>query len=1358
LYPTHTALSLATFLLCAVTHAGPLSPETVPEPLRPWIDWVLLDHEDRSCPLLYDADKRKCAWPARLVLSLADRHGEFTQSWRVYAESWVMLPGDKALWPQDIQVSNAPALVRSRQGRPAVRLEPGLHSVSGTFGWDKLPESLTIPADSGLVALTVHNRSIDFPDIDPDGRLWLREREVVQEGEKAVGARLDLQVFRRLIDDNPMRLITRIGLEVAGIQREVVLDRVLLEGFIPLKLDSHLPARLDRLGRLHIQVRPGHWSIELTGRHPQYLTRLSLNQVTPPCPDEEVWVFDAKPQLRLVEVKGPPVVDPRQTNLPKAWQNLPAYLMKSGDSLSLDVVRRGDPDPQPDRLKLERTMWLDFSGQGYTFQDRITGSMTRGWRLEVNPQIDLGSVVIDGEPQFITTLPDQDKRGVEVRRGAIDLIADSRYVGQIDTLPAVGWDHDFKQLNATLHLPPGWRLFSVSGVDNVPNTWLQRWTLLDLFVVLIAAIAVTRLWDWKWGVLALAGLVLIWHESDAPRYVWLNILAAVALLRVLPPGRIRFLMRWYRNLGLIALVLIALPFLVEEARIGLYPQLEHPWQRLDTQVGKTGSKRMEAQAKRPQETTPATSALYDYDFKSAPREAKSSLDAPYRGINPKANIQTGPGLPHWQWTSVPLTWQGPVERDQSIQLLLVSPSINLVLNLLRVLLLIVLAWRIFERSTPRGKGMKSATAVAATVFFLSSIVTPMGAEAKAEFPNPKILKELETRLLQPPDCLPSCAQIARLRLDLTDRHLRARIEVHALEETAIPLPVDLQQWVPQQVMIDDVESQALFRTPSARLWIEVTKGQHLILLSGLLPGHDRIQLPLPLRPHHVEVHTDTWSIQGVHENGVADRQLQFTRIHKQVSEQRTSEAMTLPPFVRIERTLLIGLDWRIKARIERLSPKGVPVVLRVPLLAGESVLSDGVRVKQGMVLVNMAPEQSQMHWESSLDGTPQIRLKATDNPAWSELWRADIAPIWHAEFGGIPVVHHQDPSKRWLPEWRPWPGEELKLNITRPQGVEGQTITIDSTRLQQSAGRRAADFTLELVIRSSRGDQHTLILPEQARLQSVTIDGVAQPIRQDGRLVTLPIKPGRQLVRLNWIISEGIPTWLETPRVNLGASSVNSSITVKLSRDRWVLLTGGPRLGPAVLFWGVLLIIILIAFGLARVRLTPLKYWHWLLLGIGLSQAPVWAAIFVVGWLFALGARAKMTVEVSKLTFNSIQIGLILLTLFALSALFSAIQHGLLGVPEMQIAGNHSSAYELNWYQDRIGSTLPQAWVLSVPLLVYRLLMLAWALWLAFALLTWLRWGWECFSRHGIWRAIKFELKNFKLLKPQRSSTDQPSK
>jgi hypothetical protein len=94
----------------------------------------------------------------------------------------------------------------------------------------------------------------------------------------------------------------------------------------------------------------------------------------------------------------------------------------------------------------------------------------------------------------------------------------------------------------------------------------------------------------------------------------------------------------------------------------------------------------------------------------------------------------------------------------------------------------------------------------------------------------------------------------------------------------------------------------------------------------------------------------------------------------------------------------------------------------------------------------------------------------------------------------------------------------------------------------------------------------------------------------------------------------------------------------------------------------------------------------------------------------------------------------------ALVNLFGAIQTGLLGTPEMQIAGNGSTAYRLAWYQDRAAAVLPRARVLSVPLLAYRLLMLAWALWLAFALLGWLRWGWRCFATHGVWREVEITL------------------
>jgi hypothetical protein len=40
-------------------------------------------------------------------------------------------------------------------------------------------------------------------------------------------------------------------------------------------------------------------------------------------------------------------------------------------------------------------------------------------------------------------------------------------------------------------------------------------------------------------------------------------------------------------------------------------------------------------------------------------------------------------------------------------------------------------------------------------------------------------------------------------------------------------------------------------------------------------------------------------------------------------------------------------------------------------------------------------------------------------------------------------------------------------------------------------------------------------------------------------------------------------------------------------------------------------------------------------------------------------------------------------------------------------------------------------------MLVYRIAMLAWALWVALALLRWLRWGWEAFTTEGLWRKLQ---------------------
>jgi hypothetical protein len=139
-------------------------------------------------------------------------------------------------------------------------------------------------------------------------------------------------------------------------------------------------------------------------------------------------------------------------------------------------------------------------------------------------------------------------------------------------------------------------------------------------------------------------------------------------------------------------------------------------------------------------------------------------------------------------------------------------------------------------------------------------------------------------------------------------------------------------------------------------------------------------------------------------------------------------------------------------------------------------------------------------------------------------------------------------------------------------------------------------------------------------------------------------------------------------------------------------------------------------------------------LGLGLTQIPAPMALIIVGWLLALGLREKRPMPARWLAFNSLQIGLAVLTWAALVSLFSAVKAGLAGAPEMQIAGNGSTAWTLHWTQDRIGATLPRPWIVSLPVGFYRGLMLVWSLWLAYTLLAWLKWGWSCFAKGGAWK------------------------
>src|SRR5690606_1768433 len=251
-------------------------------------------------------------------------------------------------------------------------------------------------------------------------------------------------------------------------------------------------------------------------------------------------------------------------------------------------------------------------------------------------------------------------------------------------------------------------------------------------------------------------------------------------------------------------------------------------------------------------------------------------------------------------------------------------------------------------------------------------------------------------------------------------------------------------------------------------------------------------------------------------------------------------------------------------------------------------------------------------------------------------------------------------------------------------------------------------------------------------------------------------------VQITWELERGVDSITRTPEIVLDTAAANINLTVQLPADRWPLWVSGPRIGPAMLYWGVLVVIVGVAFALAAITRrfgfsVPLRSWHWLFLLIGISSVNTIGSLPVLLWFAALEIRHRAA-QRGKLPLNDsyylIQVGIVFLTFLAAVALVAVIPQSLLSVPDMQVTGNGSSNYFYSWYQDRSSAALPQALVVSVPLWCYRIAMLVWSLWLACALLRWAKWGWNIFAEGGVWPTMP---KKSSRPSASQSSTSQSS-
>ena len=605
------------------------------------------------------------------------------------------------------------------------------------------------------------------------------------------------------------------------------------------------------------------------------------------------------------------------------------------------------------------------------------------------------------------------------------------------------------------------------------------------------------------------------------------------------------------------------------------------------------------------------------------------------------------------------------------------------------------------------------------------------------YPSDELLQQLRARLIEAPKCAPACASIAEVQVAANGDAISVAIEAHAAERIALPLPTVDEATTLKSIKVDGTADESLARGGGGALWLALGRGVHRVELEYAASA-DKVALAFALKPERALFQGRGWEAGGLADGHLLTETLSLTRAHDSASGKPAAAGVQqFPPYVRVQRSLALGLDWSASTQVERLSPKDGGFAVAVPILAGEHISTAGLKVLDGKVTVAIGDGQDAANWNSTLDKADTLTLHAPELSDHAETWQVLVSPTWHVEFSGVPGVglaQGEDTNDYRNFEFHPLPGETLTLKVTRPAPMQGAMRAIDAVTLNSEAGQHASTHALGFSLRASQGGEQVLTLPADAEVLAVARDGQVLNLRPLAGKLSLPIVPGNQHFEIRFRDSVEMNWLTHTPQVALGLPAANIGLGLALPEDRWLLAAFGPQVGPAVLYWGELLVMVLVAFALARTRRTKLRFRDWLLLGIGFSTFSWGALLVVVAWLFAFDWRARSPTLQADATFKLVQIGLAMLTAIALVCLVSAIPQGLLGQPDMHVTGNGSSAQSLQWFADRSADALPQASAVTLPMWVYKALMLAWALWLANALIGWLRDGFAAWTKDGYWR------------------------
>ncbi|MEC8011279.1 MAG: hypothetical protein VX185_10995 [Pseudomonadota bacterium] len=1306
------------FLLCIAQSL--IAAPTTPDFLKPWEQWLHTQHPEWQC-----MDTSNCVWPGYLQISLQEKQGEFQLWVSLESQGEVVLPGKDNLWPAGVMIESknqspkALTLGRSSKGEPTAKLEAGHYKISGRFVWDELPESLPADESIAFIAVALSPRLADKYS-------WRRvNNKILLSAASHTVSKVDnteeIAIYRQLSQGYPQYLNTWVRLKISGESRTLYLPSIEWPGTEKVSFNSQLPVAFKSNGGYSVQVRQGeHW-LRLRSRFTQSTDEIQPLMQRDQLPNVEYWAIDRDMQ-NTVRIKGV-AVDAVQVEMPTAWQNMPSYKVTDQQGLTMNFSEVHQSESKPS-LTLNRQLWLNFSGDHLSAEDTISGTMAAPWRLNLSPQGELQRAQSD-EALLITQQNGAD--GVEVREQALHLNAISLWP-QTGEISKTGWQLPFETVTATLNVPPGWRLLATS--EKGSNAWISKWQLWDIFVLLFAIVITYKTLGLVPSIATALFAIVFYQSYPELAFIWIGLMIVVKLSQELKE-RLQVL-----SLGCVAV--LAFIFLINiaqvsmiEIRQSIYPQLEHV-NKQESKHYAESSVDMLQDSQMQHRSMPAPMALESVSYMASPR----LKEAPLEQYGENDFIQTGVGLPEWQWRQYRLFSASNVTEDESLKLYLLTPLMTALLSMLALLGLytsLYLAWRSALKDIFRNislKPLKGSPEVATVLIFgVLSLAMPHSDAFAATPLTDQQLENLKSDMQSKTRCTESCFSFNQGEWQMTQEQLDISLALDVVQDTFIPV-LQSENWVPQVITLDGVDARAQLRKVKNDVYLRVTAGHHQLTMSGELDQADLMKFVLPDPLHHLNVNLDGWRLERPSEASTYVSSMSFERIQQPATAQGGADtvdemqqkSLRAPVFVQVTRRLDLGVRWRVQTEVRRIAPETNAFRVEIPLIEGEKPRTS-IKSKDGVALIEFQQGEGLVRWSSELSPTAALKLQAGQGQHYYEIWQVAAGRLWQVESNGLA------PEPNGLPEkmWKPKPGEQVQLNFTRPEGKVAASQSIESLKLQGIEGESKNTYHLSIMLKAASPGEYSLELPENAELDQVRLNGQRLYDAQ-GQSVLVSLMSGQSTLEVDWFAPSEDGFSQTMPQIQSSLPLVNINLEMKPLQSRWVLHAQGPLLGPAVLYWGILTTLLLGALVLVVVqrRLSfklPVKVSDWFLIGVGTSTLFYFSLIPFALWAFVFGwwqHRMSEDRPMAPSRFRGIQVAVIALTLLTGFVLVMVIPVGLLSTPDMQISGYQSSAHVLRWYSDYApqGQT-PSAGYIALPQWVFSGLMLLWSLWLASRLVSW---------------------------------------